>query len=195
MFIQFNEGRLKMKTKNTIFAVLTLFVIGIVVATSASAFGFGWMQEDKEDIRQAINNKDFDAWKDAIQSRLTEENFNEFVARHKSISECRESRDLIRDAIDNEDYEAYLDVISEIEDCPHEMPELTEDEFNILLQIHDARQEGDMETIHELMDQLDVDMLFGNGQGFMMKGMNQMHRGMNNLRKGMKMQNTQRNIN
>lgn len=183
-----------MKTKNTIFALLALLIVGIVAAAGASAMG--WMQgnnEDRDEIRQAIEDNDFDSWKTLHQERLTEENFNEIVERHESRELCRESHEAVRDAIDNEDYEAYLEAVSSYDDCPYEMPELTEDDFNILTQIHDAREEGNFDLAHELMEDLDVDMPFGNGQGMMRQGMNQMQKGMRNIGQGMRMQNMQRN--
>ena len=124
-----------MKIKNTIFALLALMLVGIVATAGASAFG--WMSEDREDVRQAIEDNDFEAWRTAKQTRITEENFNEVVSRHESGSLCRESHDEVREAIDNENYQDYLDAVTNYDSCPKEMPELSEEDFEILVQILD----------------------------------------------------------
>ena len=69
--------------KNAIIALLAVFVIGGIVAAGATAFGLGPMQDQdtKDTIRQAIEDNDFDAWKSAMMSMVTEENFD-LVSHH-----------------------------------------------------------------------------------------------------------------
>ncbi len=121
---------------------------------AASAFGgnfFGMDSGSRENMVNAIESKDYDSWKEAKSDRLTEENFNERVEKHEARSEMRELReDKIR-AIEAGDYEAFKvaaenwPMLSNIQD---------EGDFEILSQLHQAKLDGDYETVEELRKQL-----------------------------------------
>ena len=121
---------------------------------AASAFGgnfFGMDSESRENMVNAIESKDYDSWKEAKSDRLTEENFNEREERHEARSEMRELReDKIR-AIEAGDYEAFKvaaenwPMLSKIQD---------EGDFEILSRLHQAKLDGDYETVEELREQL-----------------------------------------
>jgi len=69
-------------------AIVALFGIGII-----SAYGFGmWdsnlteeekanILEQKEAIKTAIENKDYETWKSLMEDQLTEEDFNKLVEK------------------------------------------------------------------------------------------------------------------
>jgi hypothetical protein len=111
----------------------------------------GMAPESREDIINAIEAKDYDAWKAAVSDRLTEDNFNTLVERHEAMSEQREQRDDVMEAIEAGDYAAFqvaadnTPIISRIQD---------EDDFEILVQLHQAKQDGDYEKVRELSEQL-----------------------------------------
>ncbi|MBN2368175.1 hypothetical protein JXC34_04075 [Candidatus Woesearchaeota archaeon] len=159
-----------MKQK-TIIALLALVVVGIVAAAGASAFGFGFGQdqEARDVIRDAIDNNDFDAWKSAVSTALTEENFNQLVEIHQNMgqnrAQFRKQGDEMRDAIEAGDYDAYLEALGNMDTLPPGLETLTEEDFDLLVQIHEARQDGDYETAEELSDELGFDCPMAGGFG------------------------------
>lgn len=137
----------------SILSVLTVMVLVFSIG-AASAFGgnfFGMDSESREDMVNAIEAKDYDSWKEAKSNRLTEENFNERVARHEARSEMRELREDRKQAMEAGDYEAFKvaaenwPMLSKIQD---------EGDFEILSQLHQAKIDGDYETVEELREQL-----------------------------------------
>ncbi len=129
--------------------MLLVFSIGAV-----SAFGgkfLGMDTEDKEDMMNAIEAKNFDAWKEAKSDRMTEEKFNERVERHEARAEMRELREDKKQAIEAGDYEAFLVAA---EDWPMLSKIQNEGDFELLVQLHQAKMDGDDETVEELREQL-----------------------------------------
>ena len=135
------------------FGVLALMIILAALGT-ASAFGghfFGMDPDNREDIVNAVEANNYQAWNEAMSNRLTEENFNKCVERHEARSEMRDHREDKKLAIEAGDYEAFLvaaenwPMLSNIQD---------EGDFQILVQLHQARLDGDYETGAELREQL-----------------------------------------
>lgn len=129
--------------------MLLVFSIGAV-----SAFGgkfIGMDPESREDMVNAIEAKDYNAWKAAKSDRLTEENFNERVARHEARSEMREHREDKIQAIEAGDYEAFKVAA---ENWPMLSNIQNEGDFELLVQLHQAKQDGDYETVEQLREQL-----------------------------------------
>ncbi len=121
---------------------------------AASAYGgkfFGMDPESREDMVNAIEAKDFDAWKAAKEDRMSEENFNERVAKHEARAEMRELREDKKLAIEAGDYEAFLVAA---ENWPMLSNIQNEDDFETLVQLHQAKLDGDFETVEELREQL-----------------------------------------
>lgn len=100
---------MKQKTLLGIFAFSIVAILGI---SMVSAFGFGHklmnpdlsdedkteMQNQMETIRTAIENNDYETWKSLMeeqiakmQEQITEDNFDEIVARHQEIEENRQA--------------------------------------------------------------------------------------------------------
>ena len=74
-----------MKRKNIIGTLAIMLIIASIGL--ASAFGghsFGMDSENRDAIKNAIDAKDFSAWKEAISAQLTEENFGKFVEMHEA---------------------------------------------------------------------------------------------------------------
>ena len=156
--------------KTTKFGVLALLLIGMVVTTGlVYAFGGGLDSESKEEIRQAIEAGDYDAWKEAVSAKLTEENFNKLVERHQAMSEKREMmqehRQAIEAALEAEDYEAWKAAMDGLERGPKIDEVITEENFDTFVQLHEARKSGDFETVQELSEELELEKGFGPRKG------------------------------
>ncbi len=135
------------------FGVLALMIIVAALGT-ASAYGgnlFGMDPESREDIVNAVEANNYQAWKEAMSNQLTEENFNECVGRHEARSDMREHREDKIQAIEAGDYEAFLVAA---ENWPMLSNIQNEGDFQILVQLHQARLDGDYETGAELREQL-----------------------------------------
>ncbi len=129
--------------------MLLVFSIGAV-----SAFGgkfLGMNSENKEDMMNAIEAKNFDAWNAAKSDRMTEEKFNERVARHEARAEMRELREDKKLAIEAGDYEAFLVAAKDWPQLPNIQDK---NDFETLVQLHQAKMDGDDETVEELREQL-----------------------------------------
>lgn len=113
--------------KNTkyLLALTMLGIIGSIGLASASGLGFV-NSEQRTTIQQAIENNDFEAWKSAVTSTLTQENFDKLVERHKSMSERMELKNALQQAIENKDYQAYAEAAEKLASTNI----MTEEEFN-----------------------------------------------------------------
>ena len=142
------------------FGVLALMIILAALGT-ASAFGghsFGIDPGSREEMLNAIKANNYEAWNAAKSDRLTEENFNERLEWHEARSEMREHREDMKLAIEAGDYKAFkvaaenLPMLSNIQN---------EDDFQMLIQLHQAKQDRDHETVDELREQLGLPGGFG----------------------------------
>jgi hypothetical protein len=108
----------KMK-KTIIFGLAALMLIGIVAAgMPAMGHMLGMDRAGNDAIRTAIEDNDFDAWREAVTATITEENFNEIVERYATMSERMQTHQDVRDAIYLGDYDAYKAAAEEA--CPRE---------------------------------------------------------------------------
>lgn len=102
------KGGNKMQNKY-VYSFVALAIVAILGVSMISAFGFGKsfnadlteeekteLQEQREAMKTAIENNDFETWKSLMeqritkmQSQLTEENFNKIVKRHEKMSEIK----------------------------------------------------------------------------------------------------------
>ncbi|MEA3414530.1 MAG: hypothetical protein U9Q99_03345 [Nanoarchaeota archaeon] len=74
----------------------------------------------RESMENAIESKDFNAWKELHLEMLTQENFDKIIASHEKNKEKRETMEQMRQAWENQDY----DYIEELREQMHEnMPE------------------------------------------------------------------------
>ena len=135
------------------FGVLALMIIVASLGT-VSAFGgnfFGMDPGSREDMVNAIEINNYNAWKAAKSDRLTEENFNGCVERHEARSVMREHKEDRRQAIEAGDYKAFKVAA---ENWPVLSIIQNEDDFETLVQLHQAKLDGDYETVNELREQL-----------------------------------------
>ena len=121
---------------------------------AASAYGgkfFEMDSESREDMVNAIEAKNFDDWKAAKEDRMSEENFNKRVAKHEARAEMRELREDKKLAIEAGDYEAFLVAAENWPKLPNIQ---NEDDFETLVELHQAKLDGDYETVEELREEL-----------------------------------------
>lgn len=158
---------------------LGLLAIVAVAASigSAAAYGgfFGFDPGNGNEIIDAIKAKDFNAWKEAITARLTEENFNKLVERHEKMSQRHGNmseklgarypgigalnEDMIK-AVKDGDYEAWKTAAVNA-NSPLLSKITTEDQFKILVQLYQAKQDGNYELAKELGQQLGLPVGIG----------------------------------
>ncbi|HPD81751.1 MAG TPA: hypothetical protein PK357_01485 [Candidatus Pacearchaeota archaeon] len=100
------------------FSIIAILGIGIIAAFPFGNLNFNknMTEEEQEEakafhdaLKQAIEDSDFENWKDLMESQLTEENFNALVEKHNKMSEEREAnkelRNQIQEAMQSGDYE------------------------------------------------------------------------------------------
>jgi len=152
--------------RKTLYVVLALMVVGLVATTGiVSAFEgrIGFNSENREAIKAAIEAKDFNAWREAISETLTEENFNKIMERHENRygnrELMREQMEAVEQALEAGDYDAWKAAIEGFERTPKIMENITEENFDVFVELYKARQEGDFETAKELAEELGI----GNG--------------------------------
>ena len=168
--------------KNT--ATITAIALGIVaVSGTVFAYGGGFDIENRgakintkriikrEAVMSAIESGDFEAWKAAITETLTEENFNRIREmqqnREERMNEMHENMESIIQALEDEDYEAWKIAIEE-SGRTEMLDVIDEENFEILVQIHEAEISGDFETARELSQELGIGCeMFGGFRGRM----------------------------
>jgi len=142
------------------FSVLALMIIFAALGTASAYRGnlSGMNSESRENIVNAIETNNYQAWNEAMSNRLTEENFNKCVERHEARSEMREHREYKRQAIEAGDYGAFLVAA---ENWP-KLPNIQDEgDFKLLVEIHKAKLDGDYDTVNELREQLGLPGRFG----------------------------------
>lgn len=130
---------------------LILIVISIGGVSAFKGNFFGIDPENNEDITNAIKAKNFNAWKAAMSDRLTEDRFNTLVERYEAMSERQEQRQNIIEAIEAGDYETFQ---TAAENSPVLNCIQNENDFEMLVQLHQAKQDRDYEKMRELSEQL-----------------------------------------
>jgi uncharacterized Fe-S cluster-containing radical SAM superfamily enzyme len=117
--------------------LLTFFIIGIIGSVGvALAFWPAFVsKEQRVAIQKAIKNNDFEAWKNAIISSLTQENFNKIVKKYNVTIEIRELQNTIRQAIKERNYNAYKEAMEKLIDL-HKTLLINEKYFNYAMQCY-----------------------------------------------------------
>jgi hypothetical protein len=105
-----------MKNKLTL-GVMALAMVGILSMSLVAAFpmmGGNWdiSEEDKlehqtfmDQVREAIENEDFETWESLMMSQITLDNFNDHVERHADREELREQKEQCLEDPENCEFE------------------------------------------------------------------------------------------
>jgi len=150
--------------KKTIFGILAIFVL-MVSSSAVYAFGPRSSGDYGTEARTALDNEDFEEWKEIISSELTEDNFEMALKRHTHREEVRGNRGAVTVAIESEDYDAYVEAIQNCE----RMQGVSKENFDILIEAHQAMESGDHETARGLRESIGVINRYknqGSGRGF-----------------------------
>jgi len=153
--------------------ILGLLAITIVVASigSVAAFGGKFMGTDpqsRDNITNAIKANDYNAWKAAMSAQWTQDNFNKLVQRsqtmfqmHGNMSEKQGtmfsgrqamSAEMIQ-AIKDGNYDAWKTAVVNSK-SPLVSKITNEDQFKILVQLYQAKQDGNYTKVKDLSQQL-----------------------------------------
>ncbi|MFH1801939.1 MAG: hypothetical protein ABH864_00640 [archaeon] len=150
-----NEN-MKMK-KNLVPVVAALAVFGLLSATVVSAYGFGWMNsmgdDERDALRTAVEDGDYTTWRNAMESQISEERFNEMQARH---SEMQQHRVAVEAAIEVGDYAAWVEAMGDkANGRGADMVSLvTEENFALFVEMHRAMESGDFDRAQEIRGEL-----------------------------------------
>ena len=156
--------------KKTIFGLLAIFIV-VASIGSVSAFAgkfFGIDPKSQENIVNAIKAKDYNAWKEAMSAQMTEENFNKLVERQTAMLQRHgnmsgkqgamspEKLALNREmnqAVKNGSYEAWK-TAAEKSNSSMISKIIDEEHFKTLVQLYQAKQDGNYTKVKELSLQL-----------------------------------------
>lgn len=149
---------------NVTLALAALFVAGVLTTSGAYAmFGEGFMQN--EDVANAIENNDYDAFLTAVSELSSEKAMEWFTEeRFQSIVERSETMESIKTALDNNDYSAWVEAVSATPRGEEMVELITEDKFPTLVELHETQ-----ENAMRLAQELGLDSL-GHGQMKMGRG-------------------------
>ncbi len=161
--------------KNIILAGLA----GAVLAGAGSSFANtdnteqrsqkNFKKEVSEEVKLAIENNDYDAFLEALPEGKTiseekfdskveffeakesgdEERLAELKAERKAEREAQ--KEAVTEAIENNNYDDFVELLGDRGE------NITEDHFDTITEIHEAKAEGDMDTVKELRAELKED--------------------------------------
>jgi hypothetical protein len=135
--------------------IMRLGMIGVVGMGAASAMG-GLDHETMQSstIQDALEANDYDAFISAVAEkdpdaaeRISEERFEKIVERFDIKNE-------ISDALEVGDYDAWVQAVAQTPYGENIQEIITEDNFDELVEFHEARVAGDKETAKELAEEL-----------------------------------------
>lgn len=117
-----------------VFAVIGVLGVGLISAHGLGndmGFGkYGLTEEEKSDLlqekevlREAIENQNYQTWRSLMEERLTEENFNKLVEKHEKMSEFKGLKEELRQAWKDEDFERVKEIKDEMTEIMPEKPE------------------------------------------------------------------------
>ncbi len=130
-----------MRKTTSVFAVM---LVGLLSIGLVSAFHGFDNSETKEAIKQAVEDDDYDTWKELMATAvLSEERFQKMKERH-------EKHEAVREAIEAEDYDAWVAAHG---DHPL-VDKVSEEDFPRIIEIHEAKDAGDFKTARILRGEL-----------------------------------------
>lgn len=128
-----------------------LFLGGSLVAAYPTLVGVKIMDEDRDALREALEKGDYEQWRETMIAQLTEERFQQMSERYNAVRNRHES---IHAAIESEDYSAWVEAMTSEGQEPRILDYISEENFGTLVELHEARDAGEIERVKELMEEL-----------------------------------------
>ncbi len=155
-----------MKTKTL--GIFALVAVGLLLTAGiVSAGGFsearakfahkGMMLWKDKAVWEAVEDNDYEAWKAAVGEQVNEEKFNHMREKFQAKAEYKAAMEPVHAAIEAGDYEAWKAATANLEKPSKFADKITEENFDTLIKLHEAKQNKDFETAKELMNELGVD--------------------------------------
>jgi DNA-binding transcriptional regulator YbjK len=157
--------------------VLAIFIVVASIATVSAFQGkfSGMDTAARGEMLNAIKANDFSAWKEAMSAQLTEDNFNKLVQnyqtmsqRHENMSEKQGTMFSGRQALNAEMNKAIKDgnysawqTAAVNSKSPLVSKISNQDEFDLLVQLYQAKQDGNHTKVKELSVQLGLPGISG----------------------------------
>ncbi len=155
--------------KKTIFGLLAIFIV-VASIGSVAAFGekfFGMDPKSQDNIVNAIKAKNYTAWQAAMSAQITQDNFNKLVQRYQTMSQHGNMTEKqgtmfsgrqalnaeMNKAIKEGNYTAWK-TAAENSKSPMISKIIDQDHFNLLVQLYQAKQDGNYTKVKELSVQL-----------------------------------------
>ena len=160
--------------------ILGMLAITIVVAAIGSVAALGGKYtgidpQSRDNITNAIKANDFNAWQAAMSAQLTQANFNNLVQRyqtmlqrHGNMTEKQGTMSYGRQALSAEmiqalkggNYDAWKIAVANSK-SPLVSKITNADQFNTLVQLYQAKQDGNNTKVMELSQQLGLSSGYG----------------------------------
>ena len=138
-----------MKKKKIIIGSLVTFLTLGAGLTSVYAFqgGFGPSEEERTEMKKAIENNDFEAWKNLKESKLTKENFSKMRVMHQD-------KEKMKEAIKSGDYSAFEEAIKDSPMQDKLGGKITEENFDKFVEMHNLKKEGKYDEAQAIAEEL-----------------------------------------
>ena len=148
-----------MKNKKVVIgSLVTILTLGAGLS-SVYAFQvghFGFDKENKNKIKEAIENNDYEAWRSLMENRISEENFIEMRERHQNMEGTKE-------AIENNDYDAFVEAVKGSPMEERLGDKVTKDNFDKFVEMHNLREDGKYDEARVVGNELGLERLGGLG--------------------------------
>ncbi|MBU0906738.1 MAG: hypothetical protein KKD18_01840 [Nanoarchaeota archaeon] len=160
--------------KNVIPVFAALAIVALLGATMVAAYQGGFMggmtDEEHAAVQSAIQNNDYVAWKSAIESTLTQENFQQIQTKYAQMQQNRADmtvqKTAIEAALNANDYNAWKTAMTMNGQTPKILDYVDADNFSLYKQMYDVMKSGDFTKAQELRTELGLPD--GPGFGFEM---------------------------
>ncbi|MFH2028857.1 MAG: hypothetical protein ABIJ08_06975 [Nanoarchaeota archaeon] len=138
---------------------VTLGILGLLIVSLAlGAFAFNG--KGNQAAREALETGNYASWKEAMTSELTEERFNQMKNMHSQMEERHAEMEGNRaemDAAIEQGYAAWKSLVEETPRGNHMLEIVNEENFGTFVAMHEAKQNGDIETAKALADELGLE--------------------------------------
>ena len=145
--------------KNMLYGLIGLFLIGIVATTGlVSADGFRNITTQNQ-----IEKDNYQRGQRSQMNLLTEDHFEKHAQRYQNREKNQEERKLMREALENNDFDAWKTVAQELDHYPVDIETINQEDFDLLVKLHEARVSGNVEEAQEFADELGWEQPMGHG--------------------------------